>query len=130
MTDSDSVNNTSVKIEERQRWLFFDYIRAIGIIIVIFIHGIVYHYGLVAEIDLENLNPFFMIIYLMLNWAGLFGLISAIVNSYSSFGRLRKNIDSNISHPSWKAFGQRWIFLGLFFLVLNFLYNFRNYLFG
>ncbi|MHA1200873.1 MAG: hypothetical protein ACTSQF_16275 [Candidatus Heimdallarchaeaceae archaeon] len=118
------IETTSVVSSKPQRWYFFDYMRAIGIIIVIFVHGIVYHYGLIQSIDLENLNPFFMIIYVVLNWAGLFALISTVVSTYSSFKRLETNYENSISKPSWKAFGIRWIFLGLFFLIMNFLYTF------
>ncbi|MCE7742242.1 MAG: hypothetical protein GOP50_07255 [Candidatus Heimdallarchaeota archaeon] len=114
----------SEKISKTQRWYFFDYMRAIGILVLIFVHGIVYHYGLIQSLDLENLNPFFMIIYVVLNWAGLFALISAVVSTYSSFKRLENNFENNVSKPSWQAFGLRWIFLGVFFLLMNFLYTF------
>ncbi|MCG3221648.1 MAG: hypothetical protein H7641_09745 [Candidatus Heimdallarchaeota archaeon] len=131
MTNSDSnvlttsnVEPPSEDLRKTQRWFFFDYIRAIGIILIIFIHGIVYHYGLIQSLDLENLNPFFMIIYVVLNWAGLFAFISAIVNTYSSFKRLENNFRNKVSKPSWKAFGMRWIFLGVFFLIMNIAYNY------
>ena len=124
--DSVTTNDekSSIEIKKAQRWYFFDYIRAVGIILIFFIHGIVYHYGLIQSLDLDNLNPFFMIIYVILNWAGLFAFISAIVNTYSSFKRLEDNIRDNVSKPSWKAFGRRWIFLGIFFLIMNLGYNY------
>ena len=103
MTNSDSNVLTTTDVEpsseefgKTQRWFFFDYIRAIGIILIIFIHGVVYHYGLIQSIDLDNLNPFFMVMYVVLNWAGLFAFISAIVNNYSSFNRLENNFEKNI----------------------------------
>ncbi len=107
-----------------QRWLVFDYVRAIGIMIIIFIHGTIYNYGLITTIDMENLSVFFMVMYVVLNWAGLFALISAVVNTYSSFQRLEKNFKNGVKYPAWKAFGRRWCFLGLFYLLLNFLYTY------
>ncbi len=107
-----------------QRWLVFDYVRAIGIMIIIFIHGTIYNYGLITTIDMENLSVFFMVMYVVLNWAGLFALISAVVNTYSSFLRLEKNFRNGVKYPAWKAFGRRWCFLGLFYLLLNFLYTY------
>ncbi len=125
MTSSNQeLKEPSVEIVKPQRWYFFDYMRAVGILVIIFIHGVVYHYGLIQSLDMDNLNPFFMIIYIILNWAGLFAVISAVVNTYSSYKRLENNFENKISRPSWKAFGIRWIFLGLFFLIMNFLYTF------
>lgn len=126
-----SDTNTSKEIEspvlperKTQRWLVFDYVRAIGIILVIFLHSTVYHYGLLTTIEIEELSIFLMVMYVVLNWAGLFALISAVVNTYSSYVRLEQNFKKDIKYPSWKAFGRRWCFLGVFFLLLNFLYTF------
>jgi len=107
-----------------QRWLVFDFVRAIGIMMIIFIHGTVYHYGLLTTIDIENMNAFFMVMYVILNWAGLFALISAVVNTYSSYLRLEKNFKNEVKYPAWKAFGRRWCFLGVFYLLLNFIYTY------
>ena len=107
-----------------QRLDFFDIIRGIGIILIIFLHATVYHYEKIGEIDLENLNPLFLVLYVILNWAGLFALISSVVNTYSSYFRYKENLSKNIKNPGWIAFGKRWIFLGIFFLIMNFFYNF------
>ena len=107
-----------------KRWLVFDYVRAIGIILVIFLHSTVYNYGLLTTINIEDLSIFLLIMYVILNWAGLFALISAVVNTYSSFLRLEQNFKKDIKYPAWKAFGRRWCFLGVFFLLLNFLYTY------
>ena len=107
-----------------KRWLVFDYVRAIGIILVIFLHSTVYHYGLLTTIDIEDLSIFLLVMYVVLNWAGLFALISAVVNTYSSYLRLEQNFKKDAKYPSWKAFGRRWCFLGVFFLLLNFLYTY------
>ncbi|MHA1200635.1 MAG: acyltransferase family protein, partial [Candidatus Heimdallarchaeaceae archaeon] len=115
---------TGLPERKTQRWLVFDYVRAIGIILVIFLHSMVYHYGLITTIDLEDLSIFFMVMYVILNWAGLFALISAVVNTYSSFLRLEQNFKKDVKYPAWKAFGRRWCFLGVFFLLLNFLYTY------
>ncbi|MHA1482771.1 MAG: hypothetical protein ACTSQA_04975, partial [Candidatus Heimdallarchaeaceae archaeon] len=48
----------------------------------------------------------------------------AVVNTYSSFMRLEENFKNKVKNPAWKAFGRRWVFLGVFFLFLNFLYTF------
>ncbi|MHA1447332.1 MAG: acyltransferase family protein, partial [Candidatus Heimdallarchaeaceae archaeon] len=126
-------SNTSISKEgelseqperKTQRWLVFDYVRAIGIMMIIFIHGTVYHYGLLTTIDIENMNAFFMVMYVILNWAGLFALISAVVNTYSSYLRLEKNFKNEVKYPAWKAFGRRWCFLGVFYLLLNFIYTY------
>ncbi len=121
-----SKENELSELPERKfkRWLVFDYVRALGIILVIFLHSTVYHYGLITTIDLENLSVFLMIMYVVLNWAGLFALISAVVNTYSSFLRLEQNFRNEVKYPAWKAFGKRWCFLGVFFLLLNFLYTY------
>jgi len=121
-----SKENELSKLPERktQRWLVFDYVRAIGIILVIFLHSTVYHYGLLTSIEIEDLSIFFMVMYVILNWAGLFALISAVVNTYSSYLRLEKNFKKDVKYPAWKAFGRRWCFLGVFFLLLNFFYTY------
>ncbi|MHA1551817.1 MAG: acyltransferase family protein [Candidatus Heimdallarchaeaceae archaeon] len=123
-TTSKETELSELPERKTKRWLVFDYVRAIGIMLVIFIHATVYHYGLLATIDIENLNPFFMVLYVILNWAGLFAIISAVVNTYSSFMRLEENFKNKVKNPAWKAFGRRWVFLGVFFLFLNFLYTF------
>ncbi len=129
----EQISTTSIPIEsdlselperKSKRWLVFDYVRAIGIILVIFLHGSVYHYGLLTSINLEELSVFLMVMYIILNWAGLFALISAVVNTYSSYLRLEQNFENDVKHPAWKAFGRRWCFLGVFFLLLNFLYTY------
>ncbi len=124
--DSTSLDleTASTESSKPQRWFFFDYIRAVGIILIVFIHGVVYNYGLIQSLDLDNLNPFFMIIYVVLNWAGLFAVISAVVSTYSGFKRLESNFRDKVKRPSWRAFGRRWTFLGVFFLILNFFYNY------
>ena len=124
--DETSENDiTKMTIEDKPpRLVFLDYIRGIGIMVIIFIHGIVYSYGLFGTLDLENLNPFFMIIYVLLNWAGLFAVISALVNTYSSYNRLKKAEENGFARSAWRIFGKRWVFLGFFFLCINFLYSF------
>jgi hypothetical protein len=117
-------NLSELSERKSKRWLVFDYVRAIGIILVIFLHSTVYHYGLLTTIDLEDLSVFFMIMYIVINWAGLFALISAVVNTYSSYLRLEQNFKKDLKYPAWKAFGRRWCFLGVFFLLLNFLYTY------
>ncbi len=127
--DSNTLDTKENELSEQperktQRWLAFDYVRAIGIILVIFLHSTVYHYGLLTTIDLEDLSVFLMVMYVVLNWAGLFALLSAVVNTYSSYLRLEQNFKNEVKHPAWKAFGRRWCFLGVFFLLLNFLYTY------
>ena len=51
---------------KKQRWEFFDIIRGIGIILIIFLHATVYHYEKIGEIDLANLNPLFLVLYVIL----------------------------------------------------------------
>jgi len=132
VNEKDSIVNESAEFDitvkevkdKPKRLVYIDYIRSIGILMIIFIHGIVYSYGLFDTLDLENLNPFFMIIYVVLNWAGLFAVISALVNTYSSYNRLKNTEEHEFARSAWRIFGKRWLFLGFFFLCLNFLYSF------
>ena len=75
-TTSKETELSELPERKTKRWLVFDYVRAIGIMLVIFIHATVYHSGLLETIDIENLNPFFMVLYVVLNWAGLFAILN------------------------------------------------------
>ena len=48
-----------------KRWYGIDILRGLGLLGVILIHGIIQNYAGLDEIDLENLPPLFMVLYVI-----------------------------------------------------------------
>ena len=54
-----------------KRWYGIDILRGIGIFGVILLHGIILNYAHLDELDLDNLPPLFMVLYLVDFWGGI-----------------------------------------------------------
>ncbi|MHA1746939.1 MAG: acyltransferase family protein [Promethearchaeota archaeon] len=107
-------------IKKQTRYLSFDIIRGLGIMIMVFLHAAVFHYGKINEIDMDNLDPFLMLLYVLIMWGGLFGAVSGAVNTVSTIRRVKKNPNDNR-----KVFKATLISLGIpgiLFILMHFVY--------
>ncbi|MHA1612189.1 MAG: acyltransferase family protein, partial [Promethearchaeota archaeon] len=126
-TSGDIVEKRETTIDKNQpikkkqtRYLSFDIIRGLGIMAMVFLHAAVFHYGKINEIDMDNLDPFLMLFYVLIMWGGLFGAVSGAVNTVSTIRRVKKNPRDNR-----KVFKATLIGLGLpgvLFIILHFVY--------
>ena len=107
-----------------KRWYGIDILRGIGIIGIILLHGIISNYSQLDELDLDNLPPLFMILYLIDFWGGIYALISGIVNIYAIY----QHSISAKEQPNNKQYEEyRWKYLfkyGIILLLLHFLYHY------
>ncbi|QEE18086.1 acyltransferase family protein [Promethearchaeum syntrophicum] len=110
--------------EKVKRWYGIDILRGIGIIGVILLHGIISNYSQLDELDLDNLPPLFMVLYLVDFWGGIYALISGTVNIYAIY---RHSISAK-DHLDKKQYEEyRWKYLfkyGFILLLLHFLYHY------
>ncbi|TFH28543.1 MAG: hypothetical protein E4G98_05275, partial [Promethearchaeota archaeon] len=110
------------------RWYGIDILRGIGILGVIFIHAVIMNYALIDEIDLDNLPPYLMVLYIMDFWGGIYALISGTVNIYAIYQHsIAVNEQSNIDRSEAKFESYRWKYLfkyGFILLLLHFLYSY------
>lgn len=112
-----------------KRWYGLDILRGVGLFGVIFIHGIIQNYAGLDEIDLNNLPPLFMVLYIITFWGGLYVLISGTVNIYRIYQHY-----TQISPPKKAcsingaldfSYEIRYLFkYGIILLIVHFLFNF------
>ncbi len=120
MTQQEDLTN----LEIIKRWYGIDILRGIGIFGVILLHGIISNYSHLDELDLDNLPPLFMILYLVDFWGGIYALISGTVNIYAIY---RHSISTKEQSEKEKNDGYRWKYLfkyGIILLLLHFLYHY------
>lgn len=107
-----------------KRWYGIDILRGIGIFGVILLHGIILNYAHLDELDLDNLPPLFMVLYLVDFWGGIYALISGTVNIYAIY---RHSISTKDQSYKEKYEEYRWKYLfkyGFILLLLHFLYHY------
>ncbi len=107
-----------------KRWYGIDILRGIGIFGVILLHGIILNYAHLDELDLDNLPPLFMILYLVDFWGGIYALKSGTVNVYAIY---RHSISTKDQSDKEKYDGYQWKYLfkyGFILLLLHFLYHY------
>ena len=107
-----------------KRWYGIDIIRGIGILGMILIHGIVLNYEYLEDIDLENLPPLFMVLYIVDFWGGIYALISGTANIYAIY---KHSISTNEQSTDEKDNSYQWKYLfkyGFILLLLHFLYHY------
>ena len=120
MTQQEDLTNP----KEINRWYGIDILRGIGIIGVILLHGIILNYGQLDELDLDNLPPLFMVLYLVDFWGGIYALISGTVNIYAIY---RHSISTKDQSDKKQYEEYRWKYLfkyGFILLLLHFLYHY------
>jgi len=98
-----------------RRYLSIDFLRGLGIFFVVLLHQLVFHYSNIVE-AIENPNIIVIIVGFLLEFGGLFVIISSIAHTVTNYGRLRENTQSlrNVLISS--------IVYGLFFLIMNYIY--------
>jgi len=120
MTEQEDLTNPEII----KRWYGIDILRGIGIFGVILLHGIISNYAHLDELDLDNLPPLFMILYLVDFWGGIYALISGTVNIYAIY---RHSISTKDKLNNEKDDGYQWKYLfkyGVILLLLHFLYHY------
>ncbi len=112
-----------------RRWYGIDILRGLGLLGVILIHGIIQNYAGLDEIDLENLPPLFMVLYVITFWGGLYVLISGTVNIYRFYQHYTQETPYHHStsqkHNQHFSYELKYLFkYGLILLGVHFLFNY------
>lgn len=99
-----------------QTWFGLDFLRGLGIFLLLIMHTAFYYYSGIWEVDFDNPPLIITIIGLLLMFAGLFAMISGAVHGLSM---ARLSIDNQWTPEQiWR---KKWL-TGLFILITAYLY--------
>ncbi len=101
-----------------RRYRSLELLRGFGVMLMVFLHGALYHYGGLRQLDLSHPPLIVTVIGFLLMWGGLFAVLSGASHAIRAVERLDQGIPVNtVRQWEWLS-GGGYIALGIVYFTL------------
>ena len=95
-----------------------DRVRGFGVMLMVFLHGALYHYGGLQQLDLSHPPLIVTLIGFLLMWGGLFAVLSGAAHAIRAVERLEQGVAvQTVRRWEWLS-GGGYVVLGIAYFVL------------